>query len=169
MGTVLRSTTRAIATAIKTELLNKNVLPSRRIVISARLFKDVAPKADHFIAVRPNDLLVDEDWAESKGRHATKAAREFCIDIYTRLATDDILKDEEWVDVHLDYEDGVMNVLHIWQPYSGSDALTVCPIRLTSITHPEKGDVVPGWGVSTLNFRADYLLALSEPFTDPAS
>lgn len=169
MATVVPSSSRAIAKAIQSRLLGQNILPSRRIVIAARLYEYNAPKWDHFIGVRPVDLEVYQDWAESKGRHCTLVNREFSIDLYTRLSLDDILKDEEWANVHFNYQDAIINSLHIWLPTeAGGNAITACPLHLTSVQHFDKPDAVPGLGVSSIKFRCDYILTLSDPFSDPA-
>lgn len=169
MATVVASTSRAIAKAIQTRLLALNILPSRRVVIAARVYEWNAPKWDHLIAVRPVDLEVYQDWAESKGRHCTMVNREFSVDLYTRMSLDDVLKDEDWTNDHFAYQDAIIDALHVWLPTeNGGNAITVCPLHLTSVLHADKPDTVPGLGISQIKFRCDYVLDLSQPFADPA-
>lgn len=170
MATVSPSTSRAIALAIKNRLLGQNILPSRRVVIAARLYDWNAPKWQHFIAVRPIDLTVYQDWAESKGRHCTLVNRDFSVDIYTQLTLDDVNKDEDWTNDHFLYQDKVINALHIWLPTDGGgNSLTACPLHLSTVIHADKPTAVPGVGISQVHFNVDYILDLSQPFTDPAS
>lgn len=157
------ASTREVALAIKNKLLADNVLPTGRVVIAARRFSDTSSKADHLVAVRPNEIAAEANWEESKGRQCTVANRTMSLDVYSRIAVDDIMKDEVWALEHFDIEDAIIDSLMIYQPVTGSgDGLTVCPLHFTGITHPEKLSVVPGWGTSTLNFSAEYVLNVDQ-------
>ena len=162
---VAYASTAQIAVAIKDKLLADNVLPAGRVVISARFFSDTSSKADHFVVVRPNEMSAESNWEESKGRQCTVVNRTFSIDVYTRLGVDDTMKDEVWALGHFSYEDAIIDSLMIYQPVNGDgSAVTVCPIHFTGITHPDKIATVPGWGTSTLNFAAEYVLTVNQNF-----
>lgn len=161
MATVVRASIRDILTAIKAELVLREVLGEDAIHFVAR---DYVPHfvADKDLLLRPGRVTSSEPWNTGAGRAATALKRYLHCICRTRLALDESDRDEKWLQDeafgHWILEESVLDALQDFLPEDADEnVLLIEPMRVVDADAPDKDRKEPLlWGESTVTFEVFY-------------
>lgn len=159
-----------ILPVIRTRIQDVLEFPPERVLPDARedTEEDVPTQADQFVLLRVGggDFVPG---IQGAGRLNLQVVREITCTLWTRLETDQIRSDEEWLANaslgHLQCEHKLWDALATYQPVDGDgNWLVAYPIVPRRFGPPRKGRKRKGWGRSTLAFDVSFTLDVDQDY-----
>lgn len=92
---------------------------------------------DYLIALRPGAASVDEGTTTGTGRCGSVIRRPVEMTLMTRSYEDEAERAEVALYEHLDREESLLTLLHLWMP-TDVDGILLEPMRLASISEPSQ-------------------------------